>query len=136
MVQIKTGHESPVIVVLGPNCRPPNSSHFRNLKHLKIDMVVSQKKKRKRKEREKERRKERTKREGGGREEEQWEGRDKNPLRKCQLTRIPSLERKEKCINFVQVNGIVNTVEYVGLIILYNSIYIMSLALFKNMQIQ
>lgn len=48
MVQIKTGHESPVIVVLGPNCRPPNSSHFRNLKHLKIDMVVSQKKKKKR----------------------------------------------------------------------------------------
>lgn len=44
MLQIKTGQESPVRIVLGPNCRPPNNSHFRNLKCLKIDQVVSQKK--------------------------------------------------------------------------------------------
>lgn len=44
MLQIKTGQESPVRTVLGPNCRPPNNSHFRNLKCLKIDQVVSQKK--------------------------------------------------------------------------------------------
>lgn len=44
MLQIKTGQESPVRIVLGTNCRPPNNSHFRNLKCLKIDQVVSQKK--------------------------------------------------------------------------------------------
>lgn len=44
MLQIKTGQESPVRIVLGSNCRPPNNSHFRNLKCLKIDQVVSQKK--------------------------------------------------------------------------------------------
>lgn len=48
-----------------------------------------------------------------------------------------TLLRKEgqmhkKCINFVQVNAIVNTVEYIGLImLLYWHIYIMSLALLK-----
>lgn len=38
------------------------------------------------------------------------------------LTRIPYSERRDKCIkkciNFVQDNAIVNTVEYIGLIIL------------------
>lgn len=58
MVQIKTGHENPVGVILGPNCRPPNNSQFRNLKCLEIDKVVSQKLKKKRK-------KERKEREGG-----------------------------------------------------------------------
>lgn len=40
---------------MGPNYRPPNSSHFRNLKCLKIAKVVSQKKFKKRKEKEKKR---------------------------------------------------------------------------------
>lgn len=39
-----TDKNRPVRVVCGPNCRPPNSSHFRNLKRLKIDKVVSQRK--------------------------------------------------------------------------------------------
>lgn len=55
MAQIKIGHKSPVRVVLGPNCRPPNSSHFRNLKCLKIAKVVSQKNFKQRKEKEKKR---------------------------------------------------------------------------------
>lgn len=50
-----------------------------------------------------------------------------------------TLLRKEgqmhkKCINFVQVNAIVNTVEYIGLImLLYWHIYNVS-SIFKNMQ--
>lgn len=51
MVQIKTGRESPVRVSIGPNCRPPNSSHFRNLKCLKIDNLVSKKREEGREER-------------------------------------------------------------------------------------
>lgn len=57
MVQIKNGHESPVRAVSGPNFRPPNSSHFRNLKRLKIDKVVSQKIKERKKKKRKKRKK-------------------------------------------------------------------------------
>lgn len=78
MVQIKTGHESPVRVVLGPNCRPPNSSHFGNLKCLKIGKVVSQKKKKKM---ERDRSKEGRKEKGGRERGRKAEG--KNPFRKC-----------------------------------------------------
>lgn len=88
MVQIKTGHENPVGVVLGPNCRPPNNSQFRNLKCLEIDKVVSQKLKKK------ERRKGKKGREGGRRQE--------TTQKICQLTRIPYLERRDKCIKNVK----------------------------------
>lgn len=75
MVQIKTGHESPVRAVSGPNFRPPNSSHFRNLKRLKIDKVVSQKIK--------ERMRERKKKKRERKKEKRRKEEDKKLLRKC-----------------------------------------------------
>lgn len=62
MVQIKTGQSE---LFCGPNCGPPNSSHFRNLKRLKIDKVVSQRKRERKKWGERVRGKERKAREGG-----------------------------------------------------------------------
>lgn len=65
---------------MGPNYRPPNSSHFRNLKCLKIAKVVSKKFLKKEKEKEKQRKMMKEIGEGkekkGGREGE-WRG-DKN----------------------------------------------------------
>lgn len=50
-----TDKNGPVRVVCGPNCRPPNSPHFRNLKRLKRDKVVSQRKNERETKREKQR---------------------------------------------------------------------------------
>lgn len=88
MVQIKTGHESPVRVVLGPNCRPPNSSHFGNLKCLKIGKVVSQKKKKKWRETE-------VKKEGKKREEGREEGRQKARTHSGNVSQQEYLTQKE-----------------------------------------
>lgn len=78
MVQIKTGQSE---LFCGPNCGPPNSSHFRNLKRLKIDKVVSQRKRERERNRERERKTEGKKSEGKRQES------NKKPLRKCELTR-------------------------------------------------
>lgn len=76
------GHESPVGVVCRPNCRPPNNLHFRNLKHLKIEKVVSQK------------------REREGRKEE---GRRQETIQEVLANKIPYLERRDKCIKMLKI---------------------------------
>lgn len=52
MVQIRAGHKTQSIT-LGSMDRPANGSHFRNLKCLKIDEVVSQQQQKNNKERKK-----------------------------------------------------------------------------------
>lgn len=77
MVQTRAGHKTQSIT-LGSKDSPANGSHFRNLKCLKIDEVVSQQQqkiiKRERKTIKGERRE--------GREEEK-KGKDMKPSRKC-----------------------------------------------------
>lgn len=87
MVQIKTGQSE---LFCGPNCRPPNSSHFRNLKRLKIDKWFLKEKERERnRERELEGRKEKRGEEEGKRQETAQE---------VLANKTPYLERRGKRI--------------------------------------